>query len=227
MNKKIAVVAIAIAGVGAFALAAKAQPGQANDSVKTAKQERIAQMETKKTERLELRAANKERMQAERCQKVESRVSTRLNRYENNGSMLQKVYDHMLTRLNRLADRLTTAGADTTKLKTDIASLKVLIDKLYADQKTFVEGLKTTQNFACGNSEGEFVGKLGEARKILPLIKSDRAAIKNFFQTTIKADLKAIRTELAKKKTSTETTQEKPETENEQTEKAASSAPTL
>jgi len=65
--------------------------------------------------------------------------------------------------------------------------------------------LKDSQTFACGKSEGEFKTKITEARKVPELIKQDREDIKKFFQTTIKADLEAIKTKLAAEKATTAT----------------------
>ena len=139
---------------------------------------------------------SKEKMTAERCKTAENRVSTRLNRYSNNDKMLETVYGNMTTRLDRLTAKLKTAGADTAQLEKDLATLKTKIADLKTAQTTFMATLNETQGFACGKSEGEFVGKLGEARKVDSTVKTARTAVKNFFQTTIKTDLAAIRATL-------------------------------
>lgn len=205
MNKKIAFFAAAMAvAVPVFAQA----ENTANTAAKAAREENQAarkelaqqkdQMKIEiQTKKAEFKDA-KEKMTEQRCKNIETRVSTRIGRYENNQQMLQRVYSNMTTRIERLISKLDAAGADTAKLKTDFATLKTMIDKAYADNTTFINSLKTTQEFACGKSEGEFKTKIGEARTVLPIVKEDRIAIKNFFQTTIKDDLQAIRSSLPK-----------------------------
>jgi hypothetical protein len=159
---------------------------------------------------------NKEMMTQDRCKNIEERIATRVGRYENNGQMFENVYGNMQARLARLLERLNTAGADTKKLTTDLATLKTKIEKLKADQTTFMAALKDSQTFVCGKSEGEFKGKLDEARKVPELLKQDRQDIKNFFETTIRTDLQTIRKTLADQKeasapSATSTTETKPE----------------
>lgn len=219
MNKKVAIFSaamlLAVPIVPAFAqvsdLAVKpddmevrtkrAQVQIKDDSVKTETEKN--EIRTQKKELAEKASAKrvefedrKEKMAEEKCKNIESKIASRVNRYENNGQMLQKVYGNMKTRLQRLTAQLKAAGADTSKLEADLVTLNGKIDKLYADHGAFMMTLKETQTFVCGKTEGEFKGKIDQARKVPEIIKQDRADIKNFFQTTINADLEAIRTAL-------------------------------
>jgi hypothetical protein len=178
-------------------IAAQRQENQANRA------DLKQQAQTGKTAMAEKRLEfqnNKEIMTQDRCKNIEEKIATRVGRYENNGQMIQSVYGNMQARLARLLERLNTAGADTTKLTADLATLNIKIEKLKADQATFMATLKDSQTFVCGKSEGEFKGKLDEARKVPELLKQDRQDIRNFFQTTIRVDLQEIRNALGLKK---------------------------
>ena len=220
MNKKIAIIsaafALSIPIIPAFAqtadLAVKPedrgqvrtlvqQQKQETQEIKTTIEDKRAQVTAKRLEFQE----KEEAMAAEKCKNLETKIATRVSRYENNGQMLQKVYGNMKTRLDRLSAKLKTAGADTSKLDTDLAALYAKIDKLYADQALFMITLKETQTFVCGKSEGEFKGKIDQARKVPEIIKQDREDIKTLFQTTIKADLQAIRAVLETQNPAVET----------------------
>jgi peptidoglycan hydrolase CwlO-like protein len=221
MNKKIAIIsaliAIAMPIAPAFGSDSETTPSNYGSSRNEFRQQRETRrnelaalrenIQAGKTElaqaRLEFKN-NKEKMNEERCKNVETRIATRINRYENNQQMFQTVYGNMQTRLERLLAKLKTAGADTSKLEIDLATLKTKIAKLKADQADFISTLKETQAFACGKSEGQFKAKFDEARKVPDVIKADRQDIKNFFQTTIKTDLKVIREFLASQKTTSE-----------------------
>lgn len=228
MHKKIVfstlVLALAIPIVPAFAQVSttattqveKAR-GQMRADLQTQKQanqtERAGLKEDVQAKRTEVQAKrlefqdNKEKMTEERCKGIESKIATRVGRYQNNGQMLEKVYGNMQARLTRLLAKLKTAGATTSKLEADLTELDAKINKLKNDQATFMTTLADSQAFVCGKSEGEFKGKLEQARKVPELINQDRQDIKNFFQTTIKTDLQTIRKQLAEQKETTQATE--------------------
>lgn len=226
MHKKIALLAaIAFATIPfapAFAVDQQTTQTKAQETRETKIKNKTLTVE----ERQEIRATKalqfqdrKEKMEQVKCKNIENKISTRVKRYENNGKMLETVYGNMQTRLARLLERLNAAGADTTKLTADLAILDGKIAKLKTDHATFMTTLKDSQAFVCGSSEGEFKNKLEEARKVPEIIKQDRQDIKDFFQTTIKADLKEIRTALAEEKEAAEP-EETTEIEESKTPKA-------
>jgi chromosome segregation ATPase len=173
-----------------------------NSTTNSSKEQRVELRQNMMQNRQQIKT-DKQQLNQDRCKNVETRISNRVNNFENNQAMFQTVFGNMKARLERLTARLDTAGADTSKLKTDIATINGKIDKLNTDYATFVDGLKQTQTLACGQSQGDFVTKLGDARKNLPLIQQDRSDIRNFFQATIKPDLLAIRQKLADQKATT------------------------
>jgi len=212
MNKKIALFA-AIATMAMPIVPAFAQEGTTQATATTTRTEMRQENQVDRAQfkqgmqakKLEFQN-KKEKMVEDKCKNIETKIASRVKRYENNGKMLETVYGNMQTRLERLVTRLKEAGAITTQLETDIIALNEKIDKLKADQATFMTTLADSQSFVCGKSEGEFKGKIDQARKIPAQLKADRDDIKKFFQTTIKADLQAIRKTLAESKTT-----EKPE----------------
>lgn len=224
MNKRIAFLAIGVAVTlplsGVLAQTSVAvkpisdEAGQKRAEIQTRKEElqakkaeltanaeqKRAEIQTRKeelkSEMAELKAQRKENRE-QWCKNVQTRIDTRVGRYENNQAMYQKVYANMQSRLTRLSQLLASKGGDVTKLNADIATLSGLITKLDNDYAVFVGGLKETQTVTCAESDGEFKKQLGGARNVIPAIKADRQAIKDFYQGTIKADLQTIRQALA------------------------------
>ena len=205
MHKKIAmfvtVLAVALPINSAFA-----KMSQANfEERQELREQNEEAREQNQTERQELREQRQQNVQ-DKCKNIEERLGTRVNRYENGKQMFMTVFGNMKTRLTRLSERLASKGIDTTKLNKDIATLSTKIDKLIADNDAFIAEIKATQSAAptaCGTSKGEFMTKLGEARKFSQTVRQDRIEIRNFFQNTIKADITAIRKQLEKVKAST------------------------
>lgn len=217
MNKRIMFLAIGVAVAfplsGTFANATiavkptaeetatkRAEIQTRKEALKTTTEEKRAEIQTRKEElkaEMEELKTQKKQNREQWCQNVQTRIDTRVNRYENNQTMYQKVYSNMQTRLQKLSEMLAKKGANVTQLNTDLAKLGELIKKLDTDYTSFTTGLKETQSVTCGQSDGEFKKQLGEARNVLPLIKADSLAIKNFYQTTIKKDLQTIRQTIA------------------------------
>lgn len=229
MNKKIAIIsaafALSVPIMPVFAQVADlaVKPEGANRGQMRAQLQENGQTNPETTQQLQDRREQaaqkrlefqdrKEKMAETKCKNLENKLATRIGRYENNGQMLQKVYGNMKTRLDRLSAQLKAAGVDTTKLNTDLAALYVKIDKLYADQAAFMVTLQESQTAVCGKTEGEFKTQIENARKVPEVIRQDRNDIKTFFQTTIKADLQAIRAQLAETNTTEAVKTEEPRT---------------
>jgi len=151
---------------------------------------------------------NRDQKIDERCKRIESKIEERKNRFEEGKTRRINAYDNMLVRIEKLAEKLKAKGYDVSKLETDIKILETKIEKFKTDYATFIASLGQTREFACGKSDGEFKGKLGEARKNLPTLRADVKDIHDFFRTTIKADFKAIRDQ----KVETDKTPETPDT---------------
>jgi hypothetical protein len=154
--------------------------------------------------RNEERQENREQILEQRCKNIETRVDTRVKRYENNRQRHVNVYRAMKERIARLVARVEAAGVDATKLKNDLETLDGKIKKLDSDYANFIDGLKTTQDYACGKSEGHFRAKLGEARKGLATARTQWLEIKNYFQGTVRADIQDLKKKLAETKSEAE-----------------------
>ena len=205
MNKKTALLVIAIAVAiplsGIFAQNAEAVK-PTSEEIAQRKVDNQAKREEIQTRREELRT-EREELQAQRktnreqwCKNVETRIDTRINRYQNNQDALNKVYAHMYTRLTKLVVTLESKSVDVTNLRADLTQLASLTNKLATDYANFITELSGTKSNTCGQSDGEFVKQLGEARSIIPTIKEDRQAIKTFLQTTLRPHLQEARKQL-------------------------------
>jgi hypothetical protein len=200
MQKRKVLVAILIALAIPFAIQAKGGQQKALAETKEV---------TAQTSALSTTAdAQKNQQKNRRCETVKTNLETKITRFENSKQRDQRVFTNLKARLDRLANRLSSTGADTAKLKTDIATLYSKIDKLMADHDVFLSGLTATKESTCDITAVDAKTKIGEARKVATTIRQDRLDIRSFFLTTIKADLMAIRKALP----------EKPETQATETE---------
>jgi hypothetical protein len=128
-----------------------------------------------------------------RCQTITERVDLKVTRYTDNRTEHVQLYKNLVTRITNLLTKAADSGYDTTKLKADLTVLNDKIknfDKVHAD---YITKLGATKSFACGNSEGEFLQALKEAKDSLLTVREAVLDIKAFFQNTIKPDVLALR----------------------------------
>lgn len=145
----------------------------------------------------------------EKCELLAERIEKRRAEFEARFTRGFKVFENHSAKLKELSAKAGKAGLDVSKLNSDIAILDVKIAKLNEDKELMRGGLSTAKEFTCGDSEGDFK----EAVSILPeaarVVGQDVKEIREFIQTTIKADMKDLQEDYRElkgdKKTATST----------------------
>lgn len=145
-----------------------------------------------KEEREEMRTMRKEK----NCENIEKRVETRVRRYENKQAQHRNVFGGLLTRMEDLVTRFQTEGLDTSKLEASLQVLREKVGNLETEHQTFIDGLKATEAIACGESEEEFRGKLGEARKMTTEVRNGIVEIREHYKNVVRVEILALRDQL-------------------------------
>gem|GEM_PF-1351811 len=130
------------------------------------------------------------------CKNIEEKVTQKITRFDENKDKHLKAYKNLDNRLSKFAIRLKERGFDTQKLETDLSTVEVKIQKADSDYTAFINKLKESQSYACGKSQGEFVKRLAEARKLLKTFRDDTAEIRNYFVNVIRKDLMDLRQQI-------------------------------
>lgn len=166
---------------------------QAEDTATTPWQQKKEERQAQKQEKLE-----------QRCSIVEEKINIKVSRFENNKVRRVNAYNNLRNRVSKFIDKLSSQGYDVSKLKSDLVTLDEKIKKFSSDYASYITLLKSTKDYACGQSEGQFKGKLSEARKQLQIVHQSALEVRSYFQGTIRPDIQAIR---AQKKTDTTETE--------------------
>jgi len=116
-----------------------------------------------------------------------------------------------LTRAEALVTKFKAEGLDTSKLDASLIVLREKVGALETAHQTFINGLKETETVACGESEGEFRGKLGEARKMTTEVRNGIVEIREHYKNVVRVEILALRDQL-------KVTDEAEEKEDEETE---------
>jgi|GEM_PF-3498242 len=164
----------------------RAQKKEMINSQKEAVLEKRAEVKEKIEEK-------KAQLQERACERIENRIRTRINRYENNQQKDRNVFEGMIERLERLITVFETKGLDTADLEDDLTTLKEKVANLNQAHQDFIDSLKETQQYACGQSDGQFRNKLGESRRVIAEVKEAIRDIRQFYAGTVRVHLLQIR----------------------------------
>lgn len=131
-----------------------------------------------------------------RCPVVESKIQIKSSNFDNNKVRHLQAYQNLSDKLSAMADRLAQRNVDVAKLKADIAVLDQKIAKFSDDYAVYIGKLKDTQSYACGKTAGQFKTKLKESHAALKVVNQDAQDIRSYYNTTIKADIAALRAQI-------------------------------
>ncbi len=129
----------------------------------------------------------------ERCARITKKIENKTTGFDENKDRHYNAYKNLDDRLTKLSAKLKAKGYDVTELDADRVVLDEKISKFLTDYTAYMAKLGETKDYACGHSDGEFKGKLAEARALLKTVREDSQDIKNYFLNTIRPDIKKIR----------------------------------
>lgn len=140
----------------------------------------------------EMREVKKENM-SDRCKIIVGKISRITSNAQMGIGGRQKAFIAIADRLDKLSKNLAEKGVDTTDLDTALATLNDKIATLESDYQTFIDKLDNTQQYECGNSQGEFKSETSEAATAFQQVQKDKLDIEAFLKGDVKSALEALR----------------------------------
>lgn len=159
-------------------------------------QERVTEVR----QQLEERQVDREQRLEQTCQIAEQRIQNQIRRYDIIKANHQARNQRVVTRLNEIMLRLESEGIDVTELRTAIQGLQTTVNSFEVSAQDYINLLIESENFACGQSEGEFLSRIRSAREKAPQIRSNVLSVREYFQAEIRPELEAIKVQLEAKK---------------------------
>lgn len=139
-----------------------------------------------------LQQKNQEKTQErwqERCQKTESKINEKIAKFEKNRGNHILRYQKAFSLLQRIENKLRLRGQDTETLKEKITALDTMIKEYAANYQNFIDELKGTENYVCGESKGKFISELNQARKEWREAHTKRFEIKKFIWEEVRPEI--------------------------------------
>lgn len=128
-----------------------------------------------------------------RCARVSERVDNRIRKYDENKQRHIDNYDRITNNVSDTVAKLESEGYDVTEVKNDLTELNSMILEFANGYTEFINTLRGSKNFACGNSEGEFRARIEESRNQLEDVRANTTEIKNFIQDVLREDLEELK----------------------------------
>src|SRR3989344_1799094 len=130
---------------------------------------------------------------ARRCEIITNNIDNRINAYNNKKNAHLKRYENLKNLILKIITNLEEKNYDVTQLKSALSELEAKIIKYTADYEAFIEALKNTQNFACGESEGDFLNALEDAKTALQNVMQDTRDIHYYYKDVFKKVISDLR----------------------------------
>jgi hypothetical protein len=147
-------------------------------------------------ERNEFRDKVRNEMKEKICERWQNRIRTRLNRYENKKQQHKQIFESLLERLDKMSAKLDDAGLDTSDLEEYISVLEGKVSDLMQVHDDFLGELNLADDQTCGESEGEFKKQLGEARNMIPEVRSALDDVRDYYRDTVRPELIDLKLQL-------------------------------
>jgi chromosome segregation ATPase len=137
---------------------------------------------------------------SKKCETLTSKIQQRLGMYTKNKAKHLERYSGVEKRLTAMVAKLETRGMDVAKLKTDLATFKEKTAKLETTYADYISLLSSTEQYACGQSQGQFITQLNQARTQLQAVHTQAQELRHFFQNTLRPDIQALRAQIQTEK---------------------------
>lgn len=133
-----------------------------------------------------------EERQDQASENMTMRIETVIARFDNNRARHVAVYDATKAKIVEMIKTLSAKGYDTAKVQADLQTWDNMLVKAGTDYAAFINLLRATGQYSPFESQGQFRSALGQARQALGLVRQDWLELRNYYQTTIRPDIKAL-----------------------------------
>lgn len=133
----------------------------------------------------------------QRCDSMTAKVNTINARYNTNQERYTKTFQNIADKVDGFVTRLKANGVDVVLLEQDMVRVREMIQNVNQYYNSFQKGLENSNQFVCGQSQGDYVRELSQAREQLRLTRQEMIQLREFIRTNIRVDLELIKSEIA------------------------------
>lgn len=140
----------------------------------------------------------RQQIQDQRSKLVMERIDTIIARFNNNKDRHVAAYNAVKDKVQEVVTAMSAKGYDVSKLTSDLQAWDQMIIKFAQDYASFIDLLAVTEQHDPYTSQGAFLAALDQARAELRIARQDSLDLRNYYQTTIRPDVKALESQSPK-----------------------------
>ena len=143
-------------------------------------------------DKLDQRQERQEEQRTDLCQRVTDRQEQWRQRYFEAKEKHASVHQGVISRLRNLITKLDDRGCDTGELADNVNQFEALVQELADLFNAFIAALHDVTLPVCQDTPQDHRTAMAAVREKLQQVKNQRREIHNFYQTTLKPDLKRL-----------------------------------
>lgn len=144
-------------------------------------------------ERQEMRQEMKQERVEMRCEIADDRANLIIGRYTQNYPRHVANYKKVAEGVKTLVETLKAQGKDTSKLEAVLATFNQKVVTFSQQATAVVDQLKVAQQYACGESQGQYVTEIKKARELAATAHATLVDLRSYYQNSVRPEIQALR----------------------------------
>jgi len=162
------------------------------EEIEKYKQELRQQKQNVETRQVEVEEKKEQRI-LNLCEVLGERVQNKISMFEKHKDDHVANYQKAREKLQKIVNELEAKGYDVTELRTDLVKFDTMIKDYAQLYMNFIDSLKNTQGYACGESDGDYKDALSKSHELLRQLQEKRKELRFFYRDEIREDIKDLR----------------------------------
>ncbi len=138
-------------------------------------------------------------LNTQNCANLTTKIAETIRNYESNRASYFATYAQKRIEIEKWLHKLAASGYDIKQLRSDLIQWNIRIVSMAHSYDKYITDLRRTQTSSCGNSHGQFVRSLNQARLQYQDFQKKVKEVKRFFNAVIIPDLIALNSQVRDK----------------------------
>lgn len=133
------------------------------------------------------------------CVNLTTKIAETIRNYESNRAGYFATYAQKRIEVEKWLRKLAASGYDVKQLRRDLVQWNIRIVAMAHSYDEYITDLRRTQTSSCGNSHGQFVRSLNQARLQYQDFQKKVKEVKRYFNAVIIPDIIALNSQVRDK----------------------------
>jgi len=130
-----------------------------------------------------------------RCDVIDARAKMIIGRYNDSFPRHVENHEKVAAGVQKLITTLKADGRDTSKLEAVLTTFNQKVQTFGQQSTAVVEQLKVAQQYACGQSQGQYATEIKKSRELAVTAHATLVDLRSYYQNSVRPEIKALRAE--------------------------------